>query len=116
MNPKPNPQFLKLPRQNPHNGSRIPQIFLQLQMVGVGNLEILPLVSIVCPIEGCTISVNLSGSINVGQNAAVVASTVIFSATSLTMEPNSLINTTALGGSPPSQSTGTPVNYEGAGG
>ncbi|GAA0159688.1 transmembrane signal receptor [Lithospermum erythrorhizon] len=87
-----------------------------IQMVGVGNLEILPSVSIVCPIEGCTISVNLSGSINVGQNAAVVASTVIFSATSLTMEPNSLINTTALGGSPPSQSTGTPVNYEGAGG
>lgn len=85
-------------------------------VVGKGNLEIRSHVSIVCLIEGCTISFNLSGSIEVGQNAAIVAGSVVVSALSLSMGPNSSINTTALGGPPPSQTSGTPVGYDGAGG
>ncbi|KAL8064669.1 hypothetical protein ABFX02_01G106300 [Erythranthe guttata] len=87
-----------------------------IYVVGAGNLEILPNVEIVCPIEGCTISFNLSGNAKVGQNAAIVAGTVVFSAASLTMGPNSSLNTSALGGSPPPQTSGTPVGYDGAGG
>ncbi|CAA2974478.1 transmembrane [Olea europaea subsp. europaea] len=87
-----------------------------IYVVGSGNLEILPHVSIVCPVEGCTISFKLSGSVKVGQNATIVSGTVIFSAFNLTMEPNSSINTTAWGGTPPSQTSGTPVGNDGAGG
>lgn len=83
---------------------------------GAGNLEILPDIKIVCPVDGCTISFNLSGNIKVGQNVAVIAGTVVFSAASLTMEPNSSLNTSSLGGAPPSQTSGTPVGFDGAGG
>lgn len=87
-----------------------------LYVYGTGNLEILSDVSIVCPIEGCTITFNLSGNVNIGQNATVVAGSVVFSASNLTMGYNSSINTTSLGGLPPSQTSGTPVGYEGSGG
>ncbi|XP_047941636.1 uncharacterized protein LOC125188681 isoform X1 [Salvia hispanica] len=87
-----------------------------IYVVGDGNLEILPHVEIVCPVEGCTISFNLSGTVKVGHNASVVAGTVIFSAANLTVEPNSSLNTSSLGGSPPPQTSGTPVGYDGAGG
>lgn len=87
-----------------------------LYVFGNGNLEILPHVSIVCPIEGCVISFNVSGNAKVGHYAAIVAGSVIFAAASLSFGPNSCINTTSLGGSPPSQTSGTPVGYDGAGG
>ncbi|PON48406.1 MraZ [Trema orientale] len=87
-----------------------------LYVYGTGNLEILPHVSIVCPIEGCVITFNLSGNVKVGQHARIVAGSVIFSAANLTMDYNSSINTTSLGGLPPSQTSGTPVGYDGAGG
>ncbi|XP_075522952.1 uncharacterized protein LOC142555760 [Primulina tabacum] len=87
-----------------------------IYVVGAGNLEILPYVQIVCPIEGCTISFNLSGNIKVGENASIVAGTVVFSALSLALEFNSSLNTSALGGLPPSQTSGTPVGYDGGGG
>lgn len=81
-----------------------------------GNIEILPSVLIVCPIEGCVISFNLSGNIKVGKNSAIIAGSVIFSAANMSMESYSTINTTAMGGAPPSQTSGTPVGQEGAGG
>ncbi|XP_021813378.1 uncharacterized protein LOC110756280 isoform X1 [Prunus avium] len=87
-----------------------------LYIYGTGNLEILPHVSIVCPIEGCMITFNMSGNVKIGQFAAVVAGSVVFSAANLTMEYNSSINTTSLGGLPPSQTSGTPVGYDGGGG
>ncbi|ONI06253.1 hypothetical protein PRUPE_5G049600 [Prunus persica] len=87
-----------------------------LYIYGTGNLEILPHVSIVCPIEGCMITFNMSGNVKIGQFAAIVAGSVVFSAANLTMEYNSSINTTSLGGLPPSQTSGTPVGYDGGGG
>ncbi|WOG85697.1 hypothetical protein DCAR_0104888 [Daucus carota subsp. sativus] len=87
-----------------------------LYVVGDGNLEILPHVSVICPIEGCIISFNVTGKVKVGRYASIVAGSVIFQAASLTFESDSLINTTSLGGSPPPGTSGTPINYDGAGG
>ncbi|KAD0215463.1 hypothetical protein E3N88_44626 [Mikania micrantha] len=87
-----------------------------LYVSGSGNMEILPHVLIVCPIEGCVISFNLSGNIKVGHSSAIIAGSVIFYAANVSMESNSLINTTAMAGAPPSQTSGTPVGYDGAGG
>lgn len=87
-----------------------------IYVLASGNIEILPHVMIVCPIEGCVISFNLSGNIKVGQNSAIIAGSVIFSAANMSMESNSVINTTGMGGAPPSQTSGTPVGYDGAGG
>lgn len=87
-----------------------------LYIYGTGNLEILPHVSIRCPVESCIIVFNLSGNVNVGQYATIRAGSIVFSAANLTLEQNSSINTTSLGGSPPPQTSGTPVGYDGAGG
>ncbi|KAK7406343.1 hypothetical protein VNO78_07966 [Psophocarpus tetragonolobus] len=83
---------------------------------GVGNLEILSDVSLLCPVEGCMITINVSGNIKLGQNASIVAGSVVLSAANLTMEYNSYIDSSSLGGSPPSQTSGTPVGNDGAGG
>ncbi|XP_071918624.1 uncharacterized protein [Coffea arabica] len=87
-----------------------------IHVFGTGNLEILPSVSIACPVEGCIIHFNLSGNIKVGNNAAIIAGSVVFAAGNLTLGAESSINTTALAGSPPSQTSGTPVGNDGAGG
>lgn len=83
---------------------------------GTGNLEILSHVSLLCPAEECMITVNVSGNIKLGQNSSIVASSVIISAANVTMDYISSINSSSLGGAPPSQTSGTPVNNEGAGG
>lgn len=83
---------------------------------GVGNLEILSHVSLLCPVEGCMITVNVSGNIKLGQNASIVAGSVVLSAANVTMEYSSSINSSSLGGPPPSQTSGTPVGNDGAGG
>lgn len=87
-----------------------------LYVYGTGNLEILPHVSILCRIEGCIITFNMSGNVKIGQHATIIAGSVVFSSSNLVMDYNSSINTTASGGSPPSQTSGTPVGYDGAGG
>ncbi|GER45886.1 glycine-rich protein [Striga asiatica] len=87
-----------------------------IYVLGAGNLEINPNVEITCPIEGCTISFNLSGNAKIGRNTKIVAGTIVISAANLTLEYNSSLNASSLGGSPPSQTSGTPVGYDGAGG
>ncbi|KAF8380637.1 hypothetical protein HHK36_028126 [Tetracentron sinense] len=91
------------------NGSSLP-------ISHTGNLEILPHVSIACRIEGCLITFNISGNVKVGEYAAIIASSVVVSATNLTLNYHSSINTTSLGGPPPSQTSGTPIGNDGAGG
>lgn len=85
-------------------------------LYGLGNIEILPHVYISCLIEGCTISFNVSGYVRIGQNAAIVAGSVVLSAANITVDHGASINTTSFGGPPPSQTSGTPVGYDGAGG
>lgn len=92
------------------------QLNSDLYIYGTGNLEILPHVSILCPIEGCTLTFIMSGNVKIGPHAHIVAGSVIFSGANLTMGYNSSINTTSMGGAPPSQTSGTPVGYDGAGG
>ncbi|CAJ1928823.1 unnamed protein product [Sphenostylis stenocarpa] len=87
-----------------------------INIYGVGNLELLSDVSLLCPVEGCMITANVSGNIKLGQNASIVAGSVVLSAANLTMEYNSYIDSSSLGGSPPSQTSGTPVGNDGAGG
>ncbi|XP_028772845.1 uncharacterized protein LOC114729995 isoform X1 [Neltuma alba] len=87
-----------------------------IHIYGVGNLEILPHASISCPVEGCTIIFNMSGNIKLGQYASIVAGSVVLSAANMSMEYGSSINTSSLGGAPPSQTSGTPYGYDGAGG
>jgi len=84
--------------------------------LGAGNLEILPHVSIACPIKDCSISLNLSGNVKLGSDAAIIAGSVVIAAHSLSVGHNSSISTTSLGGNPPAQTSGTPVGFEGAGG
>ncbi|CAI0388569.1 unnamed protein product [Linum tenue] len=87
-----------------------------LHVYGTGNLGVLAHVSVLCPSEGCVIAFNMTGTVNIGQYAVISAGSVFLSAANLTMEDNSFINTTALGGLPPSQTSGTPVGFDGAGG
>ncbi|XP_039057297.1 uncharacterized protein LOC120200561 isoform X2 [Hibiscus syriacus] len=87
-----------------------------LYIYGTGNLEILPHVSINCPTEGCMVTFNMSGNVNVGQYVAIVAGSIVICSANLTIGYNSTINTTSLAGPPPPQTSGTPVGTEGAGG
>ncbi|XWS38680.1 hypothetical protein CRYUN_Cryun19dG0151800 [Craigia yunnanensis] len=87
-----------------------------LYIYGTGNLEILPHVSIKCPTDGCVVTFNMSGNVNVGQYVAIVAGSVVIYAANLTVGHNSAINTTSLAGPPPPQTSGTPVGIDGAGG
>lgn len=87
-----------------------------LHVFGTGNVKILPNVSVACPVKGCLINVNISGTVFVGQYAAIVAGSIIISAANLTVGNKSSINSTSLGGLPPSATSGTPVGYDGAGG
>ncbi|KAK9094924.1 hypothetical protein Scep_026393 [Stephania cephalantha] len=87
-----------------------------LYVFGTGNLEVLPHVSILCPIKGCSIIFNMSGDVNLGEYATLIAGSIVISARNLTLGPYSILNTTSLGGPPPSQTSGTPSGYDGAGG
>lgn len=83
---------------------------------GNGNIEIFQHVSIICPIKGCSITINVSGSVKIGAYAQVIAGSIIIDATNVTLNQRSTLNTTSLGGPPPSQTSGTPSGVDGAGG
>lgn len=83
---------------------------------GPGNLEISPGVSINCPVKGCSVTVNISGIVRVGSYAEIIAGSIIFASSNLTLNHHSIVNTSASGGPPPAQTSGTPIGYDGAGG
>jgi hypothetical protein len=87
-----------------------------LCVYGSGSLEILSHVKIICPIRGCYITFNLSGSIRIGDHVEVIAGSVGLDAANVSLGHGSTINTTALAGEPPPQTSGTPHSLEGAGG
>ncbi|KAK8945495.1 hypothetical protein KSP40_PGU015913 [Platanthera guangdongensis] len=87
-----------------------------LCIYGTGNLEISPGVSINCPVKGCSVTVNISGIVRVGSYAEIIAGSIIFASSNLTLNHHSIINTSASGGPPPAQTSGTPIGYDGAGG
>ncbi|KAJ4759142.1 ephrin type-B receptor [Rhynchospora pubera] len=87
-----------------------------LCIYGTGNLHLSPNKNLTCPIKGCQISVNLSGDIDVGSQASIIAGSIKLSATNIFLKHKSIVNTTSLGGGPPSQTSGTPPCCEKAGG
>ncbi|KAG6496113.1 hypothetical protein ZIOFF_043961 [Zingiber officinale] len=80
------------------------------------SIEISPHVSITCLIKGCSVIFHMSGSIKISEHANIVAGSVRLVAKNLALDHHATINTTSLGGSPPSQTSGTPIGYDGAGG
>ncbi|XP_058206673.1 uncharacterized protein LOC131320103 [Rhododendron vialii] len=83
---------------------------------GNGSLYILPGVMLSCPVDGCSVTVNMSGEFRLGLNAVIIAGTVSIEASNATLFNGSLINVTALAGPPPEQTSGTPTGATGAGG
>ncbi|KAL5973657.1 hypothetical protein ACLOJK_030311 [Asimina triloba] len=81
-----------------------------------GSVQVLQGVSVICAIAGCSVTFNLSGDFTLGENASIVAGLVVVYATNVTLAEGSLISTVALAGSPPAQTSGTPLGIDGAGG
>ncbi|KAH9328001.1 hypothetical protein KI387_000109, partial [Taxus chinensis] len=92
------------------------QLHNDVLIIGEGNLEILPHVSVSCHLAGCVIGINISGDLILGENSSLGAGTLILDAKNLSLQKNSSLNTTALGGVPPPQTSGTPLGVDGAGG
>lgn len=85
-------------------------------IAGIGDFVILSGVKFHCPIPGCSITVNISGNFTLGANASVFAGTFDLTAQNASFLNNSAVNTTALAGKPPPQTSGTPQGIDGAGG
>eukprot|EP00250_Pteridium_aquilinum_P010753 c19609_g1_i2 orf=575-4888(+) len=85
-------------------------------VTGNGSLVLAGNVHISCPIRGCTIQINLSGDVYLEMSSSIVAGTIVIDAENVMLADNSSLNTTALAGSPPPQTSGTPLGLDGAGG
>ncbi|KAJ0251957.1 Glycine-rich protein [Hirschfeldia incana] len=83
---------------------------------GKGNLDVLPGVRLVCNIPGCSLTVNISGNFSLAENSTVVAGSFRLAAENADFGIGSAVDTTGLGGEPPSGASGTPEGVEGAGG
>ncbi|WOL09055.1 hypothetical protein Cni_G17808 [Canna indica] len=81
-----------------------------------GSLIINPDVVLSCPFPGCSIVVNLMGEIRIEQNAKIVAGKVRMEAGNMSIAEGAEINTTALAGDPPPQTSGAPSGIHGDGG
>ncbi|GMI84352.1 hypothetical protein like AT5G11700 [Hibiscus trionum] len=85
-------------------------------IAGKGNFYILPGVRFHCPILGCSITLNISGSFSLGENSSIVAGTFELAAYNASFFNGSAVNTTGWAGDPPAQTSGTPQGVDGAGG
>lgn len=84
---------------------------------GTGNFFILPNVKVNCfKVPGCEITINVTGNFSLGENSSIIAGTFELAAWNATLNTGSVINTTALAGDPPAQTSGTPHGLDGAGG
>ncbi|CAN1784731.1 hypothetical protein LINPERHAP1_LOCUS16657 [Linum perenne] len=83
---------------------------------GNGSLVLLPGVVLSCAVRGCAILVNVSDEIRLGEKAVIIAGTVSLTAQNASFSYGSLINSTALAGPPPEETSGTPGGIQGAGG
>lgn len=85
-------------------------------IAGKGNFYILSNVSVTCLSPGCEVSINITGNFSLGEDAQVVVGYFDLTADNATFGNGSVVNTTALAGDPPAQTSGTPQGIEGAGG
>ncbi|KAL8110021.1 uncharacterized protein LOC141672459 isoform X1 [Apium graveolens] len=85
-------------------------------IAGKGNFYILSNVSVACLAVGCQVAVNVTGNFSLGDDAKVIVGVFDLEADNATFGNGSVVNTTALAGSPPAQTSGTPQGIDGAGG
>ncbi|KAM0968498.1 hypothetical protein TB2_016507 [Malus domestica] len=85
-------------------------------ITGKGSFYILPGVRFGCAIPGCAIIVNITGNFSLGSNASLLAGAFELTAHNASFLEGSALNTTALAGKPPPQTSGTPQGIDGAGG
>ncbi|CAN0907310.1 hypothetical protein LINGRAHAP2_LOCUS24730 [Linum grandiflorum] len=83
---------------------------------GQGNFYIHPGVTFTCPSPGCSITLNISGNLTLAPNSSIVAGAFELFASNASFLNGSFVNTTALAGDPPPQTSGTPQGVDGAGG
>ncbi|KAL5783356.1 hypothetical protein ACOSP7_008385 [Xanthoceras sorbifolium] len=83
---------------------------------GQGNFVILHGVKFHCPIAGCEIIVNITGNFTLGINSSIVAGAFELYAVNASFFGDSVVDTTALAGEAPPQTSGTPQGIDGAGG
>ncbi|PON67877.1 ephrin type-B receptor [Parasponia andersonii] len=83
---------------------------------GKGNFYILPGVRFHCATPGCSLTVNVSGNFSLGNSSSIVCGGFELSANNASFINGSVVNTTALAGDPPAQTSGTPQGIDGAGG
>ncbi|PKA55884.1 hypothetical protein AXF42_Ash014556 [Apostasia shenzhenica] len=83
---------------------------------GNGSLDILPGVELGCGIPGCIVLANLSGTITLRRGATIVAGTVKLAASSVIVADEAMLNTAALAGDPPPQTSGAATGVHGDGG
>ncbi|URD89015.1 glycine-rich protein [Musa troglodytarum] len=81
-----------------------------------GSFVLYPDVVLSCPVAGCSIAVNLTGEVRIGRNAKIVAGGVRVGAGSMSLADGAAIDTTALAGDPPAQTSGSPAGTNGDGG
>nr|KAJ0207051.1 hypothetical protein LSAT_V11C500245200 [Lactuca sativa] len=88
-----------------------------IYVAGKGNFYILPNVTVNCSVlPGCEIGINVTGNFTLGENAQILVGSFELEAMHAVFANGSLVNTTALGGDPPEQTSGTPQGVDGAGG
>ncbi|RWW13414.1 hypothetical protein BHE74_00026498 [Ensete ventricosum] len=81
-----------------------------------GSFVLYPDVVLSCSIAGCSIVVNLTGEIRIGRNAKIAAGTVRMQAGNMSLAEGAAIDTVALAGDPPPQTSGVPTGTNGDGG
>lgn len=87
-----------------------------LYVKGNGSIEVLDGVHLTCPVAGCTIVFNLSGIIRLRNDSLIVAGTVYLEAFNVSIAETAVVNASALGGDPPTRTTGVPRGFHGDGG
>ncbi|KAF8033938.1 hypothetical protein BT93_C0275 [Corymbia citriodora subsp. variegata] len=85
-------------------------------IAGKGNFVVLPSVKFHCPEAGCEIAVNITGNFSLGENASIVTGSFELAANNASFANGTAVNTTAMAGAPPPQTSGTPQGVDGAGG
>ncbi|KAK1365313.1 Protein diaphanous 1 like [Heracleum sosnowskyi] len=87
-----------------------------IYIYGEGNLIIHPGVKLSCPRLGCEVTVNVSGEFKLGLGSVMIAGSVHIVAENVSLLNGSVVNVTALAGSPPDHTSGRPDGAQGAGG
>ncbi|KAK4276957.1 hypothetical protein QN277_015041 [Acacia crassicarpa] len=85
-------------------------------IAGKGNFYILPGVKFHCPSPACMIAINVTGNFSLGNNSSILTGGLELTAHNASFLNGSMVNTTAMAGQPPPQTSGTPQGVDGAGG